>query len=577
MSSFDPNSPLSADDAARDARFDDALRAKFAGFDDAPAPDAWATLSAHLPAAPHPEPAPRPTRLARLRTFGGGVGVGLLLAVTGLILRPDDTPRRSAARVGAGAASVGFDKSRVGRGTSVVGFDKSCVGFSKSRVGRGTSVVGFDKSRVGFSKSSVGFAESSVGRGTSVVGRGASAVGNGVPAPDTIIRERVVVRTVTVPVVPAAAIGWVRVTRRDTVLREARAAAAAVPTDSALAGRVRALVLMQGADLTALGRQLDSLKKALPEGPPSEAIRLSALPPSNPHPLKPSWLLALEATPTWAVPLPPTTGPGATERAEPTGPTLTRSAQIGLRLGEAGTPAGRWQVRAGLGETRLRTAFAADFGRTNTQTHDTTTTTTDVQVHTGVAVTVVVHLDSIPRYEPRLNGQAQIIGYDTTWVSTNDTTYQLIITHDTVRTQRLYTTQTTRTLTERRQQALRPEYKFWSLPFAVSYHLVERARWALGVQVGGTVQVFRGGTRAVWDGGAQQYQLRPIGPREGPYRPVSLQLLTGLEASYRLSNRLSATVAPSARWWAVPVGRAGQTTAGPDLVPGLLLGLSYGW
>lgn len=169
-----------------------------------------------------------------------------------------------------------------------------------------------------------------------------------------------------------------------------------------------------------------------------------------------------------------------------------------------------------------------------------------------------------------------MISYDTTWVSTNDTTYQRIITHDTIRTQQLHTIQQTRTLVEQHKQVLRPEYKFWSLPFAVGYQLLQRGRWGLAVDLGGTLQLYRGGARAVWDGTVQEYVLRNTGPRGGPYRPVSLQLLTGLEASYRLSGRLMVTGGVNARWWAVPVGRPGTTTGGRGMAPTLQAGLSYG-
>jgi hypothetical protein len=101
---------------------------------------------------------------------------------------------------------------------------------------------------------------------------------------------------------------------------------------------------------------------------------------------------------------------------------------------------------------------------------------------------------------------------------------------------------------------------------------VRTNRWTIGLNVGGQVSIFRGGSRPVWTG--EDYVMRAISAREGPYRPVSLSVSTGLEASYRLSPRLSALVAPTARWWAIQPGRTKAFTT-QALLPALQLGLTY--
>ncbi|MBC7448934.1 MAG: hypothetical protein H7330_12830 [Hymenobacteraceae bacterium] len=173
-----------------------------------------------------------------------------------------------------------------------------------------------------------------------------------------------------------------------------------------------------------------------------------------------------------------------------------------------------------------------------------------------------VRPDSIGYEQSILDDQGQFIGYTTVYAHFNDTTYHVTIRHDSVRT----TNQSVRVRdefrTERRRQDLRPEYRFWTLPLVVQFDIVRRRRWSAGVNVGANLLFFRGGSRPVHAAATNVYKLQRVSTTEGPFRPVSVALSTGLDVRYRLTDRLSLVGGGSARGWAVGPLRA--TALDPD-------------
>lgn len=328
--------------------------------------------------------------------------------------------------------------------------------------------------------------------------------------------------------------------------------------------------------LAGLQASFDSLKVALPEAPPALPVLVAApAPPDSAAPadawryLPPArspWALAalLETTPSWSTL--PVHSPR--DEQEHTQASLSQSIQAQRQIGN------RWLVRAGLGQltTQTQVRRTAEHSE-NTIVHD-SSQVTDVVVRLTSSTTEIVHLDSVMLLDPITNLSGQIVDYDTTWAYTNDTLRSTIIGHDTLRSIR--TVHSTRTETWRvtRQQLFRPTYRFWIIPLSAQYQLVRTNRWTLGLNMGGQLTVFRGGTRPVWTG--EDYAMQRIGPREGPYRPVSFSISAGLEAAYRLSPRLTALVAPTGRWWAVAPGKTAATRTQP-VIPGLQVGLAVGF
>lgn len=354
----------------------------------------------------------------------------------------------------------------------------------------------------------------------------------------------------------------------DTAISRALRTSAAAPNE-----RLRTLLSAQTQALAAAQHHLDSLKQALPEIPPALAETPDStfsVPTPQPDwktlpPVRSPWAMValLETTPHWSV-LPT----AATAEQEQTQASLAQSLQLQRQLGT------NWRVRGGLGQATLQTQgrYTSEKSGERTTT-DSSTTATVLEVREHTSTITIVRIDSAVHYEPVLNGSGQVIGYDTVWVSKNDTVRSQIFSYDTTRTIKTVYTQRTETWRERHQQLLRPEYRFWTLPLSVQYLLVNRNRWSLGLSVGTQITVFRGGTRPVWNG--DEYVLQRVGPRDGPYRPVSFSMSTGLEAQYRLTPRLSVLAAPTLRWWAVPATKARATTR--TLLPAAQVGISYGF
>ncbi len=545
MTSF-PNDP-STDGASPEDRFDDALRHQMADFEAEPAPAAWATLRAQLPA---PRPAAPPWR-ARLGTFAGGVVVGALLWWGGgqsEVLPP------AVSRAENQYSATETPNTPLGeRNTTLSAPNTPLQGRNTPLWRRNTPFR--DRNTAFLSRNT-----ENEGAHPALLGASGGRIDSGRHTAGALSGH-----------IPSVA----NVETRDSLIRQAARAYLAPLTqvaDTGQATRLRALLAEQTRALAFLTARLDSVKQALPETPPTLAATPSpdsvapapATWPTLP-PVRSPWalLLTTETTPSWSIL--PTRSP-VTPTQEQTLASFGQSAQLQYQA------APRWRVRAGVGQATVQTQLRTIAERTGERILIDSTLTTDVDDYQTTSEVIIVRHDTIFIYEPRLNDNAQVIGYDTSFVVSTDTTRTIVTTtvHDTVH--RTHVTQRTETLRERQQQQFRPTYRFWTLPLAVNYTLLTSPRWRLGGTVGGQVSVFRGGTRPALIAG-DHYELRRVGPRDGPYRPVSFSLSAGLEAEYRLSPRLSATVAPTVRWGAVPAARGGQRT----LLPAAQVGLSYGF
>ena len=577
-------SPDSFSEEEAAARFDDALRQQLGDVEVPPAPAAWETLRAQLPAPP------LPPRRGRVATFGGGLLVGALLWWGGTQVQhhpgPVSAPAGPETTVGSNGNTVGSSGNTIGSSGNTVGSNGNTIGSNGNTVGSNGNTVGSNGNAVGSNGNTVGSNGNTIGSdGNTIVNT--TTTGGGTATTGGTAGVLVAVAGGGTPVVPVVHVAPTVEGRDSVIRREVRAylAPVAAPADTARPARLRALVAAQTRALAVLTARLDSVKQFLDARPPAPLVAAgakAAAPDSvadalanaatatewPPLPPRAKWsaLLLAETTPSWAV-LP--TGAAQPRQEE----TVAAHGQQVLGQWQA-TP--RWAVRAGVGQAALTTQARTVAERTGTSVVVDSTLTTDVRNYQTLSVVEIIRRDTIFIYEPILNASLQIIGYDTSFVISADTTRTLITTtvHDTVH--RTVVTERTETLRERAQQQFRPAYQFWTLPVGVHYALLTTPRWTVGTVLGGQLSVFRGGTRPVWTGDA--YELRAVGRRDGPYRPVSVSLSAGLEAQYRLSPRLSAVLAPTVRWWAVsPLRQQAAGGATRRLLPAAQLGLSYGF
>lgn len=334
-------------------------------------------------------------------------------------------------------------------------------------------------------------------------------------------------------------------------------------------------MLAQTQELAALGRALDSLKRALPVPPPlpattDSAARRTVSAATLPPPSKWAVVLAAETTPSWSVL--PSHSVALPAQREQTATSLSQSMQVQYQ-----TDNPRWRWRAGAGQSVLQTQLRTVAERSGERTVTDSVLTADVHTYQTTTSVDLIRRDTVVVYEPILNGSAQLIGYDTTYLIHADTVRTITTTtvNDTVH--RKVVTHRTEAYRERQQQLFRPTYRFWTLPLAVQYALVVRPRWRLGLTAGAQVAVFRGGSRPVLNAAGDAYELRPVTAREAGFRPVSLSVSGGLEAEYRFSPRLSALVAPTVRWGVVPAGQSSEAASLRTLLPAAVVGLSYGF
>ena len=362
---------------------------------------------------------------------------------------------------------------------------------------------------------------------------------------------------------------WQTALAQDTALRQ-EAARAVAPVRPDSASRLLMLVAAQRVTLAVLQTQLDSLKAALPAAPPLLAAANPALAPAvadtlrrAPLPALRRWsaVLALEATNPWGV------LPGAPDTREVIGGAHQVSLQMEHRL-----PNDRWLLRGGFGQVRLTSQFRHVQEVSGQTLVRDSVRVTYVNANVRTDTTRIIQLDSVLHLNPRINGSGQVIAYDSLWTPNNDTLYQVIITHDTVH----YMTQNVRTRVEtwreRREQQLRPTYRFWTIPVAVQYDVLCAGRWRAGVSAGAQVLLYRGADQPALTADGT-YVLRRTGPRDGPFRPVSVALSTGLNVRYRLTDRLSLLAGAGGRGWVQSPVRG---EARPKMQPNGQVGVVWG-
>lgn len=334
---------------------------------------------------------------------------------------------------------------------------------------------------------------------------------------------------------------------QDSAIRQAGAEAVAAMRPAS-ASRLPELVATQRRTLALVQHQLDSLKAALPAEPPAllspdSAAPVAALDSARRAPALPPlrrWSAALlaEATSPWGA-LPTTAG----DTREAIGGARQVSAHVEHRL-----PNDRWLVRGGFGRLQLSGTFRGIEEKTGQRLTADTSIISTTDVVTNVDTIRIIHLDSVLRLNPRINGIGQIIGYDSLWAPNNDTIYQQITSYDSVQRTTAVVTGRLDTWRERREQQLRPTYRLWTIPVAAQFDVVRRGRWRAGLSAGAQVLIFRGGDQPTRlpDG---TYALRRVGPRGGPFRPVSVALSAGLAVRYRLTDRLSLLADGGLRGW----------------------------
>ncbi len=528
-------------------------------------------------------PVPVSVPASRLRPFAGGVGVGMLLLLTGWwggkqwASLPAPTP------VSAPIAQLSATGAPVSASTTQLSAIRTPVSASTTRL----SVTGAPVSATAPRLSATGALVSETGTTVSpstvrlsATGAPVSASTVRLPAPGASVSATATV-TPALPLLPVGTLAaadtlrpadataglparWVRAVALDTAVRHQWARPAADTSRAAETARqthLRALLTAETAALAALQASVDSLKAALPETPPTLAATPQTLKPSPPHTLH--LVALLETTPSWATV--PVQNP--TDDNERTQTSLSQSLLLERAVGS------RWLFRAGVGQLTTQSLVRRTSERSGQTTVRDSSLTTDVTVRFTTTTVLITHLDSVLHVEPRLNLSGQIIRYDTTWLPTSTVIALPTTSADTLRTTRQVTSSRTTQWREARQQLFRPQYRFWTLPLSAQYQFLQTDRWTLGLTLGGQLSVFRGGTRPVWNG--EDYVLQAVSGRDGPYRPLSLSLNAGLEASYRLSPRLALLAAPTVRWWAVPPGRAGNQTQ--PWLPAGQVGLRYGF
>ncbi len=356
----------------------------------------------------------------------------------------------------------------------------------------------------------------------------------------------------------------------------ASASAASISSlDSTEKTRIRRLLLAEAVVLQTLTQRNDSLLRTLSEEPVRAPVIVAALMtdtdttaaadlPPNRLPVPQPWglMVAGELMPGWG------TLPGYDEHTtEKLGPSRALSVSLTRQLTD------RWRLRAGVGEAVARTQLDYQREKIGQTVRFDTTQTLQTDVHASYDTTFMVQVTSVMHLEPVLNNIGQIIGYDTSYIAVRDTSYQVVISHDTLRTYRNTVTNRIDTWRERQNLRLRPEYRFWTLPFAGQYVLLTRGRLRLGVSAGGQVLFFRGGTRPTRRG--DEYVLEKVGPRDGPFRPVSLAWQSSADVEWRFTPRLSASVAPGLRGWAIRPERGLSKGARP--LPSVQVGLIWGF
>lgn len=336
------------------------------------------------------------------------------------------------------------------------------------------------------------------------------------------------------------------------------------------------------AALTVLTHRADSLLLALGEPALAATPAVTAADSLSPAAPMRRWSVVLAGAPEWSF-------LSLQAPAADTATALRRTHEQGRAGWNAAVLAeyrlsSRWSAAVGVGlgttgaELRLtdrRTVMGVryDTATTHSQTTDQITTT-------AYAVQMVPE----PRLTPRYNLSGQVLGFDTVWRTRPDTTW-------TVLTSTRETNSTDRTVTpvlSRREETsarvLRPSYRFLTTPLLVRYRLGRAQdwtgsptapRWWADVAVGAQLQWFLGGTQLVTADGGRTFNAERIGANSTAFRPLSVAVLGQVAVNYALSPRLSANLAPTVRWQAQSVYRAGTGLTQKPATTGVQLGVRY--
>lgn len=553
--------------AESENRFDDLLRRKLDGDELLPSAGLWPAVSATLP-PPRPRAGWPVGATAVL-----GVLIGLLVGWWAGPRGAEKATPSTAIALRPTAPTTGSDVTPTGKRTTPIGRDEVATERSTTPPGKDATATGRSKAATGRSATPTGRSKATPRNAPTTTGRSATTTGSTAMTPTTarLPLAATIASLVPGPEPTVAPSLWQVALTQDAAIRHE---GTVTPVQHDSASRVEPLVAGQRAILRVLQRQLDSLKAALPAEPMTLASADSVAPKdvpaaapaaSGPLDLPPParWAVALllqTSTPWGVLPGPPDTRE-----------TIGGARQQSLHV-EHVLPNDRWRIRGGFGRVGLTSQFRAVQEATGqTQVSD-TTAVSQLTVVTNVDTTRIIHVDSAVHLNPRINGAGQIIGYDSLWVTRYDTLYQQITSHDTLMSTTRTVSTRLDTWRETREQALRPIYRFWTLPVAVSFDVLRAGRWAAGVRAGAQVLLYRGGDLpTVRSDGT--WTLRAVGSREGLFRPVSFALSTGLDVRYRLTNRLSVLAGAGTRGWVQSPVR-GQTR--PRMQPTAEAGLSWG-
>ena len=547
-------------DQKEENRFDELLRSKLGGLQQMPRGATWQAVQPALPL-------PRPGLWQRLLPYAMGLVMGVLLML-GLnqLTRPEASAPLAVAQPcpDAGAPSARTQAAPVTAPPATAAPTVASVpALSSAQAPAATyraAVPGAGQQPHAAPAAS----KTAVAPGLAAIPAAAAASGTAAP-------EAANVTTPGLPAaLPAMAGFWLAGYALDTAIQNSGAAATETQ-----AARLQALLQEQALVLETLRHRHDSLARSFLPETASDSLPAAvaqadpaapALPDLNKELLPPPgrWSAALlaGATTGWGTQL---IGPDSVMARERGGYNISAEARLSHRLTD------RFSLSTGLGMTTLHTEVKHTLDRERQRISYDSTTFFNYTISESIDTTFLIHQVMASRLEPILNSIGQLIGYDTIRYLRNDTTLQVIMSHDSLKTMQHTVTKRVENWRDHQEQLLRPEYRFFTVPVSAHYLLVNRNRWSLGLSVGTQLTFFRGGTRAVWRN--ERYVLEKISAKDGPFRPVSLAVQSGLELSYRLSARLSCQVAPTLRWWALtPCKQAASTRT---FMPGGQMGISW--
>ncbi len=240
---------------------------------------------------------------------------------------------------------------------------------------------------------------------------------------------------------------------------------------------------------------------------------------------------------------------------------LNQRLSVGVGVGVA-------SVGAELRLAEVRTSSTTRFDTVRT----TTTSTTQINPYSIRSVR-----DSV--LTPIVNFDNQIIGFSYLPITRQDTVWTTIFSTATVTTATVTPIVTTRQ--ERTARLLKPNYRFLTVPVLLRYRLGRATdwtasptapRWWADVAVGAQLQFFLGGTQATTTDG-RTYRTERVGPRGGPFRPLNVALTGALALNYALTERLSASVAPTLRYQLESVYKTNTNLSQKPVATGVQLGL----